>query len=229
MARLTRAESQAYTRDRLIATATGLFLQDGYSGTSLDKVAEAAGYSKGAVYSNFRNKDELCLAVLNRIRARKDAEMIESLDTADGPDALLGAFASWWEGTAEDEPWMVLETEYLAHARRDPELRREVAARNARIQHAMATLLTEYLRRCGIELPLSAETVATALFGMSVGLGLLHSVDDQFDLGALPALVEALVRRESRTPVARVLPSGGPECGTHTTGQRDSRRKSAPR
>ncbi|GLY65967.1 TetR/AcrR family transcriptional regulator [Amycolatopsis taiwanensis] len=193
MPRLTRAESQAHTRGRLIATATELFLRDGYSGTSLDKVAEAAGYSKGAVYSNFRNKDELCLAVLERIRSSKDAAMIESLAAADGPEALLDAFTSWWESTAEDEPWVVLETEYLAHARRDPELRREVAARNARIRRAMTTLLTEHLERCDIKLPLPAETVATALSGMSVGLGLLRSVDDQLDLGALPALVEVLV------------------------------------
>jgi AcrR family transcriptional regulator len=40
-----------------------LFLRDGYAATSLEKVADEAGYSKGAVYSNFWNKDELCLAV----------------------------------------------------------------------------------------------------------------------------------------------------------------------
>lgn len=67
MARLTRAESQARTREQLIETAKQLFLRDGYSVTSLERVADEAGYSKGAVYSNFRNKDELCLAVLDRI------------------------------------------------------------------------------------------------------------------------------------------------------------------
>ena len=54
--RLTRPESQARTRAELIATARDLFLSDGYAGTSLERVAEAAGYSKGAVYSNFASK-----------------------------------------------------------------------------------------------------------------------------------------------------------------------------
>ena len=67
MARKTRAESQAETRAQLLKTARQLFFDDGYHPTSLEKVADAAGYSKGAVYSNFRNKDELCLTVLDRI------------------------------------------------------------------------------------------------------------------------------------------------------------------
>lgn len=193
MPRLTRAESQANTRNRLIATATKLFLRDGYSATSLEKVAEAAGYSKGAVYSNFRGKDELCLAVLDRLRADKDAAMTDSLEAADGSTAALDAFTSWWRRALEDEPWLVLEFEYLTHARHDPRLWREVAARNAKIQRAIATLLTDYLHRRGAELPLPAETMATALFGMSIGLGLLHCMDDEVDLGVLPAMVEALI------------------------------------
>ena len=73
MARMTRAESRpkpgATGRDR-----RQMFFDDGYHPTSLEKVADAAGYSKGAVYSNFRNKDELCAAVLDEIRAERLAE-----------------------------------------------------------------------------------------------------------------------------------------------------------
>src|ERR1041384_2785727 len=74
MARMTRAESQANTRAQLLATARQMFFTDGYHPTSLEKVADAAGYSKGAVYSNFRNKDELCVAVLDEVRAERLAE-----------------------------------------------------------------------------------------------------------------------------------------------------------
>jgi AcrR family transcriptional regulator len=209
MPRLTRAESQAHTRDRLIATATALFLRDGYAQTSLDKVAKAAGHSKGAVYSNFRNKDELCLAALNRIRGQQNSAMISSLDAAGEPDKVLRAFASWWASTAEDESWMVLETEYLAHARRDPELRRELAARNAEVHRTITALLAHHLQRCGVELPLPTETMATALMGMSIGLTLLHSVDDQVDLGALPAMVRAVIT------AGRVDAARHPAAGRH--------------
>src|SRR5436190_17636833 len=97
MARLTRAESQARTREQLIATAKELFLRDGYSTTSLERVADEAGYSKGAVYSNFRNKDELCLAVLDLIHQEQGELLTRSLAGAEGMDGLIAAFQSWAE------------------------------------------------------------------------------------------------------------------------------------
>ncbi|NHN20245.1 TetR family transcriptional regulator, partial [Bacillus amyloliquefaciens] len=50
MARLTRQEAQAMTRETLLATAVEHFLDRGYAAASLDQIAEDAGYSKGAVY-----------------------------------------------------------------------------------------------------------------------------------------------------------------------------------
>ena len=91
MARLTRAEKQAQTRSQLVATARQMFFDDGYHPTSLEKVADAAGFSKGAVYSNFRNKDELCTAVLDEIRAERLGEVLEIIarpDTASRIEAL---------------------------------------------------------------------------------------------------------------------------------------------
>ena len=63
--RLSRQESQARTRTLLLEVATTEFLAHGYNGTSLERVADAAGFSKGAVYGNFAGKDELVFAVAN--------------------------------------------------------------------------------------------------------------------------------------------------------------------
>jgi AcrR family transcriptional regulator len=63
--RMTRAESQAQTRAQLVKTARQLFFEDGYHPTSLEKVADAAGFSKGAVYSNFDDKEALFLALVD--------------------------------------------------------------------------------------------------------------------------------------------------------------------
>src|SRR5207244_6695571 len=63
--RLTRQESQARTRALLLEVAQTEFLANGYNNTSLERVAESAGFSKGAVYGNFPGgKEELWLAVL---------------------------------------------------------------------------------------------------------------------------------------------------------------------
>src|SRR4029077_18498595 len=64
--RLSRAEQRDQTRARLLDAAEKVFVDHGFHAASVDQVAEEAGYSKGAVYSNFENKDELFLAVLER-------------------------------------------------------------------------------------------------------------------------------------------------------------------
>ena len=132
MTRLTRAESQARTRTQLLATARELFLRDGYLATSLDKVADAAGFSKGAVYSNFRNKDQLCLAVLDEIRAERAAE-VTALLIGPGVEERLRRFEEWAERVIGDPQWTTLEFEFAVQARRDPALRQELASRLAAV------------------------------------------------------------------------------------------------
>src|SRR5258707_15706195 len=93
MARKTRVETQAETRAQLVKTARQLFFDDGYRPTSLEKVADAAGYSKGAVYSNFRNKDELCTAVLDEVRAERLGEGLAIVAKPDMPARVDGVRA----------------------------------------------------------------------------------------------------------------------------------------
>ena len=62
--RLTRDEKKAQTRERLITAAATVFARKGFAGTSLDEIADEAGVTKGAVYSNFENKQALVRAVL---------------------------------------------------------------------------------------------------------------------------------------------------------------------
>src|SRR5438270_12217953 len=100
MARLTRAQSQAQTRQRLIDAAAVVFARRGFHAASIDEVAEEAEFSKGAVYSNFDSKDELFLAVLEdrlhsqanffghlseRARATPGADLPALLRPLDGP------------------------------------------------------------------------------------------------------------------------------------------------
>ena len=117
MARITRKESHAQTRERLVETAHRLFLADGYNATSLDKVAAEAGYSKGAVYSNFATKHELGLAVLDVLHLERAlslaaAVMARRLDRrpdrrvrADGPRTTSATSAGPpWRSSSRPAP-----------------------------------------------------------------------------------------------------------------------------
>lgn len=192
MARLTRAESQAHTRQQLVEVATELFLRDGYFATSIDRVADEAGYSKGAVYSNFRNKDELCLAVLDEVRGRQAAQVFAALTAAESPEGRVAAFERWAEATLGDEGWSNLELEFGTQVRRNEALRAEYARRGGEIRSMIAAVLASAAADLGIELPIPAEDAATALLSLGIGLGLQRAIEHDLPVSALTNLIRLL-------------------------------------
>jgi AcrR family transcriptional regulator len=186
MPRLTRAESQARTRDQLITTARTLFLRDGYHGTSLEKVADTAGFSKGAVYSNFRNKDELCLAVLDAIHTAEIQAALSSVQSAGTWEDGVAGFSRWAERMIGDEGWTTLEVEFALQARRSPHLRAELAARSSAIRDVIAQLLDG-------RTVMPAQDAATALLSLGIGLGMQRVIDPSVPVDVLVKTLRALV------------------------------------
>ncbi|WP_424184637.1 TetR/AcrR family transcriptional regulator [Actinokineospora sp. G85] len=191
MPRLTRVESQARTRELLIATAKDLFLRDGYHATSLEKVAEAAGFSKGAVYSNFRNKDELCLVVLDDIHAEHIKSVGQAIAGRPFDDAVA-LFSQWAERMIGDEGWTVLEVEFGLQARRDPALRAELAARDQAVRDAI-TALARTFDDSANPAPLPPAELATALLSLGIGLGIQRVIDPAIEVSILADTLRALL------------------------------------
>jgi AcrR family transcriptional regulator len=178
MARMTRAERQAQTRAQLIATARRLFFTDGYHPTSLEKVADAAGYSKGAVYSNFRNKDELCTAVLDEIRAERLSDAIAAFSRADRFEALR----EWAEQVIGDPGWTPLEAEFAMHARSNEEQRAEMAQR----LNGIIDMLADGVESADdLALTMAGREVATTALALGIGLGLMRSIDPSIPVTGL--------------------------------------------
>jgi AcrR family transcriptional regulator len=189
MPRLTRAESQARTRDLLVATARTMFLRDGYHGTSLEKVADTAGFSKGAVYSNFRNKDELCLAVLDAIHADELNAALAEVTGARTFDEGVAGFQRWAERMIGDEGWTTLEVEFALQARHDPELREQLAARDQIIRTTIAAVLSSKLDH---KAAMDSEEMATALLSLGIGLGMQRVIDPSIPVDVLIKTLRAL-------------------------------------
>lgn len=114
MPRLTREESRAITRERLLASATTLFGRDGYAATSVERIAEAAGYSKGAVYSNFASKEAIFLAVLE-LQGRESLDrVIAAIDAAPDEAAVRDSLVAWAQDRSGSGIWSLT---ILEHAR----------------------------------------------------------------------------------------------------------------
>ncbi|MPY57473.1 TetR/AcrR family transcriptional regulator [Streptomyces spongiae] len=194
MARLSRVESQERTRERLVATARELFLRDGYGATSLSDVAETAGYSKGAVYSNFRGKDHLCLAVLDDIRAEQLALLTESVMRDTRIEDRLATFTAWAEAHIGDEAWTTLEVEFLTRARHDDEIRHEITARVAAIREALAQLLEALAQELGASLAMPADQAAMTLLSLGIGIGVQRIADPTVPTAVLTDTLRLVLR-----------------------------------
>lgn len=119
MVRLTREESQALTRAKLLEYAPEVVAREGYEGASIDKIAEAAGFSKGAFYSNFNTKEEFFFELLAR-HARQDVVDIKGLlhNVAD-PSEIIDRICNWAEQRASDPTWGLLALELFRRVRRE--------------------------------------------------------------------------------------------------------------
>ncbi len=189
MARLTRAQSRAQTRQRLIAAAATVFARRGFHGASVDEVADEADFSKGAVYSNFESKDELFLAVLeDRLHSQANffGHLAEGAQTQPGED--LSALLPPLDGP--DEVWCLLEFEFWLYALRNPAINDRVAALYRQYRADLAPIAAPYAGD-----GLGPEDVVSAAIALYHGLTLQWHADP----GAIrPDLVAHVLRALER-------------------------------
>ena len=171
--RLTRSQRQEQTRAQLIAAALRVFLRRGFHGASLDEIADEAGYTTGAVYSNFRGKDDLFLAVLEAEAQRRLPHHAELLGGARSLEDGLRASARELASYPIDHPgWTGIYVEFWTHASRRPELRRKVAEQHERLLDTVGALVEEWARRWDVEFTMPAREVVRGTYALSRGMGL---------------------------------------------------------
>ncbi|WP_245562867.1 TetR/AcrR family transcriptional regulator [Nocardia araoensis] len=172
----------------MIATAKRLFLQDGYQATTLDKVAKAAGFTKGAVYSNFGTKDDLCLAVLDEIHGERAAEIAEII-AAPTAAQRVKRMTEWAERVVGEPDWTHLELEFSVHARRDEHLRAELATRLDNIVGLVGAALRA---TDDLDTPMPRADAAVAVLALGVGLGLFRSIDPGIPVTGMISALRAI-------------------------------------
>jgi AcrR family transcriptional regulator len=204
--RLTRAEQQAQTRARLIDAAAKVFARRGFQAASVEEIAEEAGYSHGAVYSNFEGKADLFLAVFEDYMAQRVRELAETQAVlpADAPlEVRARALADqWMDRLARDRESLVLHIEFIAHADRDPELARRFGSRSSAMREALARYIAQYQQEAATELPLPVDDLALVLRALGIGLAIESLVSpDAVRHDLYGDFVESLVSlmRESRS------------------------------
>ena len=198
--RLTREESRRRTRESLLDAAAEAFGRRGYHAASVDEVAEAAGFSKGAVYANFASKAELFLALLDR-RLEQDAERWGHIGEPKRPRPGAGADAeqSFARELDEERTWNLLAVECFLDAMRDDQVRGELAARYRRIRGALGERLERQFAEAGSPPPLPVEHLAWLIVALGHGLAIQAYLEP-----------EALPPDLYETAIARLLDAAAP-------------------
>jgi AcrR family transcriptional regulator len=168
--RLTREESQSRTRKRLLESAAHEVARKG-AGASVRDIAEAAGYSQGALYSNFESKELLLLELLRQHMEREVRELTALLEqTYDQPGGARAALDGWLETMNADQDWSVLSMELQMHAARDAAFAIQYDHLFADHRVAMGCLVERLFAEAGLVLPAPAIEIAGALMALAHGL-----------------------------------------------------------
>jgi AcrR family transcriptional regulator len=197
MSHPSRSATQAQTRERLLDAAELAFAAEGFGGASLDRIAEAAGFTRGAVYSNFADKADLFVAVLDRRLDRRHAEVADAMLTARDPDAFVAALRSpAWTAGREDamRQWLMLRDEFRLFALRNPSAAERLARYDRRQRDYYVDAITHLLGQLGIQAPIRPRLAAAMLLAIDEGLVRQHWIDaDDVSATAVADAIEFLL------------------------------------
>jgi AcrR family transcriptional regulator len=174
---MSRKETQRQTRERLLTAAAKVFARRGYHRATVDEIASEAGFTIGALYSNFAGKEELFLALADRQVDERVAEVAAMGDTAAGDEPNKDAAEQLRAFLERDPDWPLLFYEFWSLSVRNPELQGELAKRRNAIRDALAETLERVAKRHGFELRFPAPVLATAIAASLNGLAFERAAD----------------------------------------------------
>ncbi|MGK8486789.1 TetR/AcrR family transcriptional regulator [Nocardia asiatica] len=179
--RWTRERRLEHTRGLLLDAAQEVFAEKGFTAATLDDIAYAAGYTKGAIYKHFSTKEELFLAVNDRYWQRYFDTFTEVLAAATqvGPRELDQVAQLWRRLTADRAAdHAALGMEFTLYLLRNPEARERVAAKREEVVEELTRFIVDGMERIGATLSIPATTFARVLVHTTDSVVLGTQLDD---------------------------------------------------
>ncbi|HEY2398404.1 MAG TPA: TetR/AcrR family transcriptional regulator [Solirubrobacteraceae bacterium] len=170
-ARMTREQSKANTRERLLVAARSVFASHGFHGASVEEIASEAGFSTGALYSNFDGKEDLFLVLMEREIDEHAREIADAVSVRRSVSERATGGARQWMTMIEREPEvLLLFMEFWAYGVRDAGVRPKVAARFAQVRELLTRLIADSASEFDLELDIPAEQLAVAIDALADGI-----------------------------------------------------------
>jgi len=177
----TRERRIEHTRSLLLDAAEEVFAEKGFAPATLDDIAHAAGYTKGAIYKHFASKEDLFLAVSDRYWRRYFDNFAEVMSSARQIGAReLDEIAKRWRQLSRDRgaEHAALGHEFTLYLLRNPDARERVAAKRSEVVEALAKFIVTGMDRLGGALLIPPVTFAQLLIATSDAIVLSSELDD---------------------------------------------------
>ena len=174
--RLTREQSRALTRATLIAVGRTHFLRDGLGGAVAEKIADDAGYSRGALYSNFDGKEELFLAVIHEEQARHANVFRSILRDEPSSKERLKKMRDTIADLLTDRDWVVLRAEFEAEALRSERIRRSFVEVHRQQIRDGGELFRDLLRCSEVTSKLKPDDFIMVMLNLAHGLAVTQKI-----------------------------------------------------
>ena len=178
MSRARVRPTREETRARLFEAAAGVFAEHGVGGATVEQIASAAGFTRGAFYSNFATKEDLLVAMLEDHVQRSIRANLELL--ADHPDPVDFVEALRADDARHGDPLHnspMLQIELILHVARTPEHRGALAERLRTMRTLIGEISVRTLRAAGVTRPIDAQEVGRLILAIEDGF-LLHRLID---------------------------------------------------
>ena len=181
--KLTPERRRQQTRDVLIAAATEVFARRGFEGAALEEIAETAGFTRGAIYKNFDDKEDLFFAVTDRL----NEQVIEAFRTiapeSASPDEWdIARLAKLWRTSVDGEfedLFFAIGKEYELYVLRNPDARPRAVAHRRRQRDLVASFIDEVAEQSGMTLRLPSATLAAIILAAADGLTYTARIDGE--------------------------------------------------
>jgi AcrR family transcriptional regulator len=174
--RLTREESQAQTRATLIAMGRTHFLRYGLGGAVAEKIAEDAGYSRGALYSNFNGKEDLFLAVIREEQACRSNIFRSILRDEPSSKKRLRKMRDTIADMVTNRDWIVLRAEFEAGALRSERIRQSFVEMHRLQIHDGGELVRDLLKSSEVTSRLKPDDFIMVMNNLAHGLAVTQKI-----------------------------------------------------
>jgi AcrR family transcriptional regulator len=194
-AQTSRERRKEETREALIDAGYEVFVRRGFEAASIDEIAETAGFTRGAFYKHFKNKDELLYALTDRHWVTAEDDFLAELaHTNSLTDLDIATIARLFKAQgARDIKSYTLSQETHLYGLRHPEMRERQLQRIHEHNDRMEQLILDQLAKFGVTLSMSASTLARVVLAALDGFWGAEAMDPTADMLFEP-FIEIIVK-----------------------------------